>query len=578
MVCPRVCFSLLCALSVAVGLTGCASSRGLRTALDRYDSREVQHFSAQDDDAISDDVREALAATPTTPRPRDDRDQLSLVKSQAADSIDENLEILLTGYRAKARRKTADGEEAVEMPSPVQRFQVPPELPGSEAEPLRVPPVDPQQSFEDRKELMTQLYGSVPPLPAFAEEDASQPSWTLEELEQVAWENHPALAQAAAQMEVARGEMIQAGLHPNPSVGWEEDTIANGIQGYRGPFWNQTIVTGGKLKLARCAAAMGFEIAQVEYQRTKIDIATRVRSAYYELVVAQQRRRMLWALARLTDEIYSAQVELVAGGQAAAYEPLQVRVFAVQARNAVIEAHNAVIAAGRKLGAATGMIEVETFHTADAPVTIPSRIDFHAAKAFLLENHTDLRIARNRVVQSQFASRLEYIRPRIPDLTYYQTVQHAYEVGPYVNSYNMQISAPIPIFDRNQGNILATQSSIISHERSYAASQNYLTGQLADVIARFETARAKAENYRNQMLPDQVRTYRGIYSRYREAGPGVNDNINFGDVIVAQQTLGTAVNDYAGVLMDLWSAYVAAAELLQTEDLRTLDAWFGVGN
>ena len=104
--------------------------------------------------------------------------------------------------------------------------------------------------------------------------------------------------------------------------------------------------------------------------------------------------------------------------------------------------------------------------------------------------------------------------------------------------------------------------------------QNDLIGQLAAVLAKFSTARAQAENYRRQILPDQVRTYRGIYSRYREAGPG-NDNINFGDVIVAQQTLATAVSGYADVLSQLWQTYIDVADLLQMEDLRVLQAWFG---
>jgi cobalt-zinc-cadmium efflux system outer membrane protein len=285
---------------------------------------------------------------------------------------------------------------------------------------------------------------------------------------------------------------------------------------------------------------------------------------------------MLIALARLSDEIYRAQIELVAGGQAAAYEPLQMRVFAVQARNAVIAAHYQVVAAGRQLGAAIGMPDAETFRIGSEAESVPLGIEFHAARTFLLENHTELRTLRNLVVQSQFRSRLEYIKPRIPDVTYYQTVQHSYEVGPFVNSTNFQISAPIPIFDRNQGNILAQESSIISNERSYGAQQNDLIRQLAMILARFETARAQARNYRQQMLPDQARTYRGVYSRYREAGPGANDDVNFGDVIVAQQMLVTAIVGYADVLQEMWQSYVAAAEILQIDDLSLMAACFGI--
>ncbi|MFO0917322.1 MAG: TolC family protein [Planctomycetaceae bacterium] len=92
--------------------------------------------------------------------------------------------------------------------------------------------------------------------------------------------------------------MIQAGLHPNPLVGWEQDTIGPGIQGYKGPYINQMIITGGKLKLQRSAAAMEFDNAQIAYQKMRIDVATGVRGAYFDLLVAKKRREMQRALVR----------------------------------------------------------------------------------------------------------------------------------------------------------------------------------------------------------------------------------------------------------------------------------------
>jgi len=558
--------ALLCGVS-----SGCASRRistphftAPDISISRRDAENIENDSEHpSSSATSASLREdSEPAGKKKPGRLDDlayRDgAASLTLDKPDEAEDEFLAVLLAGHY-EAKQPSEEIVPPVNGPSPGsarngQRFQIPSELPGSEAPPFRVPPLDIKQPYEERREQIEQLYGGVPELPELAEDDPNQPVWTLQDLENVAWENHPAVAAAAAQVEVTRGHMIQAGLHPNPIVGWEEDTIGSGIQGYKGPFWTQTIVTGGKLKLSRSAAAMDHENARIAYQKTKVEIATQVRQA---------------------DEIYRAQIELVAGGQAAAYEPLQMRVFAVQARNAVIAAHYQVVAAGRQLGAAIGMPDAETFRIGSEAESVPPGIEFHAARTFLLENHTELRTLRNLVVQSQFRSRLEYIKPRIPDVTYYQTVQHVYEVGPFVNSTNFQISAPLPIFDRNQGNILAQESSIISHERSYGAQQNDLIRQLAMILARFETARAQARNYRQQMLPDQARTYRGVYSRYREAGPGANDDVNFGDVIVAQQMLVTAIVGYADVLQEMWQSYVAAAEILQIEDLSLLAACFG---
>ena len=193
-------------------------------------------------------------------------------------------------------------------------MHIPSELPGSEANPLKVPPFDPTQPLEERKKEIEKLYPKLPPLPILAAEAPESPTWTLRELEEIAWENHPGLTRAAAQVEVARGATLQAGLYPNPTFGWEQDTVGPGIQGYKGPYIDQEIVTGGKLKLARSAAAMDLENAQIAYQRTRIEIATGVRTAYFGLLVSQQRRRMLLALSRFTDEIYRARNRTDGGG------------------------------------------------------------------------------------------------------------------------------------------------------------------------------------------------------------------------------------------------------------------------
>src|SRR5438874_4985011 len=75
---------------------------------------------------------------------------------------------------------------------------------------------------------------------------------TLADLEQAAVNANPTLAQAAAQVEAARGRTLQSGLYPNPTVGYQGDEIGvNGTAGFQGVFIDQLIITGGKLRLNR---------------------------------------------------------------------------------------------------------------------------------------------------------------------------------------------------------------------------------------------------------------------------------------------------------------------------------------
>jgi outer membrane protein TolC len=64
----------------------------------------------------------------------------------------------------------------------------------------------------------------------------------------LASEHNPTLLQASANIEAAQGRALQAGLYPNPTVGYAGERIgAAGTAGeMQGFFIDQTIVTAGK--------------------------------------------------------------------------------------------------------------------------------------------------------------------------------------------------------------------------------------------------------------------------------------------------------------------------------------------
>ena len=71
--------------------------------------------------------------------------------------------------------------------------------------------------------------------------------------------------------------------------------------------------------------------------------------------------------------------------------------------------------------------------------------------------------------------------------------------------------------------------------------------------------------YRRNILPDQVRYYRGVFERRR-----IDPNAAFGDLVQAQQMLVADVTAYLGILGSLWTSVVSVADFLQTDDLYQL--------
>jgi cobalt-zinc-cadmium efflux system outer membrane protein len=457
-------------------------------------------------------------------------------------------------------------------PTSSARLNVPGDLPGAGAAPIQVPPFTTPDDPE-RRAALQQIYYQLPPIAGSpAGPKVSDEPMNLAALQDLAMSNSPVLRVAAADAENRRGLAIQAGLYPNPTLGYEGDTINTArTAGYQGGFIEQTIVTGGKLQLARAAAEVEYRNALVALRRAQIDVATAVRSAYFEAIVAREKLRIQTSLATFTEEVFRTQVRLAEAGEAAVYEPLQLRVYVLQARAAVVQAEQRYAAARRQLAAALGLPGMPIGDLVGRPdMPIPA-ISFEAASTSMLTVHTDLVIARNSVVQAQRQLELARITP-LPNIDTYVAVQRDYTFSPGAATVNVQVGAPIPVFNRNTGNIIAAQADLYKAEQSIPQTENRLLAQLADAYSRYESNRRFVQDFQPISLEDQVRTYRGIYERYRNEGQG----IQFVDVFVAQQTLSTLLNQYIDLLGAQWQAVVDIAELLQVDDIYTLGEAFPV--
>ncbi len=446
------------------------------------------------------------------------------------------------------------------------RFRVPDELPGAQAPLLSLPPYDATQTPEQRLSLAESLFPQVAPAdsPPSPEDEYRL---TLSALQQMALEHSPIVRQAAADMEQARGKAVQAGLYPNPTAGYQGDTIGTArTAGYNGVFFSQEFVTADKLTIAQSALLMELRAVEAELRKARITLATSVRRGYFEVLVGQEQVKFRRAIARLSEEVYQGQIELVAGGEAAPYEPLQLRVFAVQARNSVVQAQNQLQATWRQLAASIGIPDLPRHRLAgDVDVSIPA-VDYSQAAAILMQRHTDLIAAQARISGASGNLRLQQVTP-IPNVSLYAAFLHDDTTPLSDFSANLQLSVPVPIFDRNQGNIISAHGQLVKANQNLQQLRNQLMASLADIHARQTTSLMIADSFRRELLPDQVRVYRGVYQRFRVDG----DGIDFSQLVVAQQTLAQVVEDYLEVLSEQWEATVALAEILQVDDLMTMD-------
>jgi cobalt-zinc-cadmium efflux system outer membrane protein len=468
------------------------------------------------------------------------------------------------------RRRPPRGDEHSTLS---ERLKIPETLPGADAPPLVLPPED-QDHPELRTQAIEDLFPTMLQLEAGIRTEGApdMQRYSLADLEQIALNNNPKIAQAAADVEAAVGAAIQAGAYPNPMVGYEADTVGSGgTRNYQGMFFTQDIITAGKLELSRAIANVDLMNRQLALRRARAELLQRVRAMYFAVLVARENLKYSQGLVKFTDEVFRIQVEQTKGGQTAAYEPMQLRALAVQSRNAFRWAVNNYNASWKQLAAALGDPNLPSAILEGDGSRVGSPVDYESALAYMLSNHTEILTARNLEFQARLNVRLAEVTP-IPDVRVYSAIQHDFTTPPVGRTtYNLQLGVPVPIFNQNRGGIQKARGVLVRAAEELNRARVDLSAQLAATFARYENNRIAMEYYHDHILPDLARVYRGVYERHQQAADQQGAQpVGFGDIIVAQQQLMTAIANYVTAMNEQWTAYADLAGLLQLEDLSRL--------
>jgi cobalt-zinc-cadmium efflux system outer membrane protein len=454
----------------------------------------------------------------------------------------------------QADQPPRDGERRTRL-----ELNIPAEIPGSETGRIELPK-DPEAA----ERTIRRIYPKLPLLPV---EPKPVPGpdgkpYTLADLQQLAAANSPTLRQAAADVEAARGALIQGRAYPNPVLSYQVMPSNDGsVAGVQGVGFEQLIKFGGKLKLAAAAAQMDLLNAELALRRARSDLSTAVRNAYFGVLVAKETVRVNKALARFTDDVYRVQAGYLAGGFAAPYEPAALRALAYTARLAYKQAIQTYVYSWKQLIAALGLRQLPLTEVAGRIDAVIPYFDFDRVRDFVLNNHTDVLTARNGLDKARFNLKSAQITP-YPDIDVNLAVLKETALLPKQWTHTLTVGVPFPIWDQNKGNIRSAEAALIRATEEPHRVEESLTTTLATAYMGYKNNLDALEYYRRYILPDQVRTYRGVFRRRQ-----IDSMVALADLVGAQQTLAANVTSYLGVLGSLWSSVVGVADLLQTDDL-----------
>jgi cobalt-zinc-cadmium efflux system outer membrane protein len=384
---------------------------------------------------------------------------------------------------------------------------------------------------------------------------------TLPDLEQMALSGNPTLAQAAAAVEASRGKALQAGLYPNPTIGYagEQIGIAGTAGELQGGFVQQTIVTAGKLRLSRAKYNQEAYEAELLSQAQQYRVLNGVRMRFYELLALLRTIELHRSMLENAEEALRTTREMVNTGQANRADVLLAEVRVNDAKIAQLTVQNQYPALWQHLAALVG-----SPHLPPAPLEGQLEqggpaLDWDCALSRLLAESPELQAAQAHVVHDQITLQREKAEP-IPNIQLQGAAGYNFETRNAVAS-GVQVGIKLPIWNRNQGTIQQAKADLARSHAEVLRVELSLRQRLADVFNHYRTALETARIYREFSVPKAAEAYQvqlDMYKKRRTAWP---------QVVVLQRNLLDVQERYTRSLLELRKAEVAIAGLLLVDGL-----------
>jgi len=380
---------------------------------------------------------------------------------------------------------------------------------------------------------------------------------TLDELVNEALAKNPELNFYRAEITAAKAGRKTAGLLPNPELSGDFGRVRAHSQDLNlsseGVAWSVSVLQPfewpGRIGLRKAIANRDIELAELGYERFKVALAARVRTLAYGLFAAQEKA----AAAREVAERFKALREVLVQREPAGLTPLlETRVIEATELTMQRKASDAEIftqAALLELNQLRGVPVRARLSVARTPLTFRPPDPMETLLALARTNNFELRVRTVELAQQGFRVALAK-NERFP----------AISVGPSFSQVNpghaseqetiigLGMSLPLPLWNRNQGNIQAAQARQLQAETSLYVTQRETERKVTEAALTYERKLREMSKWR----PDAV-------AHFQEAAEVADRHYRLGAVQVS-------------VYVELQKQYLEAVESLLNTRKEALEA------
>jgi cobalt-zinc-cadmium efflux system outer membrane protein len=377
----------------------------------------------------------------------------------------------------------------------------------------------------------------------------------------------PNLKAGAIEIEAAEGRKVQAGLSPNPQASVEVED-SGGTGGYRGFRRTQTTLQisqlfelGGKLDRRVEAANAARDVIRADRELLRLDVMARTTEAFVKVLGAQRRLSIAETRAKRAATLIPALRRRVDAGASSNIEVTRGQVAVDLANIETGHARAALDTARRNLASQWGGTTPDFAQvTGDLDaISQPPPLE-----SFITGLDDNPRLARWSTVRSAREAEVRVQRSlATPDLTFGIGPRHYAETNDAGVVFNL--SMPIPVNNRNQGNITEARKELEKTGEERSAARLDLYRELSSAYGELSESWAEINQLRGSVLPAARDALRGVQVGYGQGRFGAIDLLD------AQGTLSEAESRYGDALV-AYHAAVARIEGLTARPLFSLNA------
>ncbi|MDP2225756.1 TolC family protein [Nitrosomonas sp.] len=376
---------------------------------------------------------------------------------------------------------------------------------------------------------------------------------------------NPELAAFSKEMRALEGVTLQAGLLRNPELSVNVENIGN-IQKLRGDInapesivqevvqqvttirIGQLIELGGKRAARVSAALLGEELAAMDYETRRVEIIARVANVFTEVLAAQERLRLAEETRQVAQNVVNSVTERVRGGKVAPIEETRVRVGLSTTRIEYEQAQRDLTSARKRLALLWNNSSPQFSKALGNLETLIAPPNLQMLEERVLSNPMAQRAMKN-IEQRKALLEVEQTR-RIPNLTVNAGVVNYALVGG--NTAIASVMVPLPLFDRNQGNIKDAYQRVDKAMDEQATMELRLKTELTQSYEAMSAAWNEINILRDEILPGAKSAFHVMRRGYELGKFGLLELLDAQRVLFQNQVLYVrALANYQRLVNDI---------------------------